>query len=112
MSDSNFIQLSVTDFEQSINNQETILIDIRTKEEWETYGTIPGTQKYFIFGNPLFEFQISKLDKNIHYLIYCWHGSRSKVATEMMRNLWFKKVHDLEWGIDAWITAGKKVDKK
>jgi hypothetical protein len=44
-----FVELDVVNFKKEIKNKETILIDIRTKEEWKTYGVIPNTDKYIVF---------------------------------------------------------------
>ena len=42
------------------------------------------------------------LEKNKRYIIYCRTGSRSRFALEMMRNLGFDEVYNLENGILDW----------
>jgi rhodanese-related sulfurtransferase len=60
----------------------------------------------------LFEYQIDNLDKEANYLIYCWHGNRTKQVIDIMRSKSFISVKDL-WGwIDAWIRAWEEVVSK
>jgi hypothetical protein len=47
--DNSFCELSVSDFKKKITEPDSVLIDIRTKEEWEKYGVIPETDKYIVF---------------------------------------------------------------
>jgi rhodanese-related sulfurtransferase len=95
-----------------MQKKNSIVIDIRTKEEWEKYWVIPWTKKYIVFGHPLFEYQIEQLKKDVHYLIYCWHGNRTKQTIEIMKNMWFVSVRDLAWWIDAWIVSWENIEEK
>ena len=51
---------------------------------------------------PDFPERILKLPKEVKYLIYCWHGNRSQVARDWMKEQGFNWVCDLEGGIDKW----------
>ena len=97
-----FWQIWVEEFSREIESWDTILIDIRTTEELEIYGTISENQSHIIFGTETFAEQILELDRNKKYLLYCWHWHRSAVTREFMQEQWFTWVKDLAWGIDRW----------
>lgn len=75
------------------------IIDIRTNEEFVA-GNIKQSANVDFYGN--FEEEISKLDKNGKYLIYCRSGNRSGQAVQIFEKLGFKEVFDLEGGYNAW----------
>ncbi len=83
---------------------EAILLDVRTVEEM-TQGYIGGAIN-IDFRQPDFETEISKLDKEATYLVYCAAGTRSGKTAKLMRDLQFKKVYDLEGGFTAWQARG------
>ncbi len=112
MNSNNFEQIPVTEFKKEIGNSDTTLIDIRTPMEWKMYWIIPDTDKYIVFWSPNFEAQISELDKNKKYLIYCFHWNRTLTARNFMQQIWFSWVKDLQWWINAWHVAGENIGKK
>jgi rhodanese-related sulfurtransferase len=84
------------------DNQNFKILDIRTKEEFIS-GNIDDSNNIDFYGE--FEQEISKLDKNISYLIYCRSGNRSGQAMEIFKRLEFKEVYDLEGGYSAWLSS-------
>ena len=74
-----------------------IIIDVRTKEEYNS-GHIKDAINIDFYSSD-FEKQISKLDKNKNYLIYCMSGGRSSEVLEIMREMNFKNISELEGGI-------------
>lgn len=107
----NFTSIDSSEFKKEIESWNSILIDIRTPQEWEKYWIIPNTEKYIIFWSLSFESEILKLDKNKEYLIYCFHWNRSDTVKKYMKNLWFIYVKDLDWGINSWYKSWEKIDK-
>lgn len=107
----NFSQISVKDFKKEMQNNEKILIDVRTPWELDIYWKIRENQILININDKSFESKIQKLDKSKKYLIYCWHGNRSVVAREYMKSLDFVYVKDLEWGIDLWEIMWEKIIK-
>jgi rhodanese-related sulfurtransferase len=81
-----------------------IIIDVRTEEEF-TQGSLPNSLN-IDFKNPEFIKNISILDKDKIYLLYCASGARSGRALELMRQEGFKNVYALEGGLNAWQAAG------
>ncbi len=83
--------------------KDAILIDVRTPDEFAA-GHIEGAQN-FDLRNPDFVNKIDKLDKNEHYIVYCRSGVRSAQATQIMDELGFSKITNVDGGITAWIEA-------
>ncbi len=61
--------------------------------------------------NKSFKDEISKLDKEKKYFVYCKTGIRSRSAVSYMVNSGFKNVCDLEGGINYLSRAGAKIVK-
>jgi monothiol glutaredoxin len=72
------------------------LIDVRTDQE-RGIATIKG-------GVALdeVEHELEELDRSTPLVFYCHHGMRSATAAERFVREGFKKVYNLEGGIDAW----------
>lgn len=102
MQEQKFEQISKERFSEALQEEDTILIDVRTPQEQVQYWTIQENQEHIIYGAPAFESQIANLDTSKKYLVYCWHGVRSAAVREYMKDQWFESVKDLEGGIDNW----------
>ena len=100
-------RLNPTQFRSEINNENIILIDIRTPEEYNE-GHIEGAININYYSHD-FSNQISQLDKDKTYYIYCRRGSRSGNALEVFRNLNFNEVYDLRNGINSWVNQGFEI---
>ncbi|MFC2067430.1 rhodanese-like domain-containing protein [Chloroflexota bacterium] len=81
-----------------------IILDVRTPEEFAEGHFIRAINIDFRSEN--FGGQISELNKNNKYLIYCRSGNRSRGALEMMVGMDFKEVYHLSAGITKWIDEG------
>ncbi|MEZ4885165.1 MAG: rhodanese-like domain-containing protein [Chitinophagales bacterium] len=104
-------KLNVADFkakmEELVNEQ---LIDVRTMEELNETGRIPQALPIDYNGDD-FEAKIAGLDKNKPVMVYCKSGGRSGSTCEMLRNMDFKEVYDLQGGITAWISKDMPVEQ-
>lgn len=86
-------------------NEEFILLDVRTKEEYEQ-GRIPGT--VLIPLNDLENQVTLKLEnKEAEIVVYCRSGNRSKRAVEILNSMGYTNVHDLG-GIIDWPYATER----
>ena len=81
------------------------LIDLRTDDEIDRKGMIPGAKQIDFLAKDSEE-QIKKLDKNKTYLIYCAGGGRSAQCAELMEANGFKSVVNLSKGYDDWKKKG------
>ena len=84
-------------------NPKSILLDVRTKEEWDQIGKPDGDKigikTYFLSSqfqgriineNFVKEFEDLKIDKNSEILVMCGSGNRSQRAAELLTEKGFK----------------------
>ena len=103
-SSSSAIDLSVTEFSSKAAEAGVITLDVRTPGEFAE-GHIEGAQLIdFQSGN--FENEISSLDKNATYAVYCRSGNRSGQAVKVMHDAGFHNVYNLNGGVIDWANAG------
>lgn len=103
---SNFIQsqggLKSIDFEyflQLSKLEEFLLIDVRTKKEFNTKRLRNAVNIDFYDEN--FENNIKTLEKEKNLLIYCRSGRRSLIATDILSKNGYQNVYNLKEGIIA-----------
>ncbi len=103
---SNFIQsqrdLKSIDFEyflQLSKLEEFLLIDVRTKKEFNTKRLRNAVNIDFYDEN--FESNIKTLEKEKNLLIYCRSGRRSLIATDILSKNGYQNVYNLKEGIIA-----------
>lgn len=77
-----------------------VLLDIRTPEE-VTAGHLPGTVD-LDFRSASFGDELEVLDRDVIYLIYCRTANRSGQAFDLMMQMGFTKVYDMQGGISLW----------
>jgi len=103
-SSSGAIDLSVTEFSAKVAEAGVITLDVRTPGEFAE-GHVKGARLIdFQSGN--FENEISILDKNATYAVYCRSGNRSGQAVKVMRDAGFTKVFNMNGGVIDWANAG------
>ncbi len=92
-------------FKKYIDEKKGELIDLRTSDEIKNKGAIKGAKQVdFLAKNS--EEEITKLDHNKTYLIYCAGGGRSGDCAALMQKQGFSHVINLEKGIEAWKKEG------
>lgn len=80
------------------------LMDVREPNEWEIC-RIKGA-KLIPMGDVAG--RLSEIPKDVPVLVQCHHGSRSLRVTQFLRSKGYKKVSNVQGGIDAW---SLKIDK-
>lgn len=85
------------------------LIDVRTPEEFQE-GHLENAQNMNYYDDD-FKQQLSVLDKNQKVYVYCKKGGRSASAAELMSEMGFTEIYDLEGGMDKWKDKGLKTVK-
>ncbi len=83
---------------------DEVVVDVRTTPELVA-GVIPQDFQ-MDYNAPDFEKQIEKLDKNKPVLLYCATGGRSASAGKLLMAKGFKKVYNLDGGLNGWRAAG------
>ena len=79
------------------SNKDAIILDVRTSGEYRQ-GAIPGAKNIDIM-SPAFQQQISALDKEKTYLVYCRSGNRSGQACQIMSGAGFTSLYNLSGGV-------------
>ncbi|MCB4791553.1 MAG: rhodanese-like domain-containing protein [Elusimicrobia bacterium] len=94
--------ISAKEFKAEIekNSKNTVILDIRTPQEYES-GHLKGSRNIDFYADD-FRTKLDSLDKTKKYLVYCRSGNRSSQALNMMKKLGFKYVIDLKNGIIDW----------
>lgn len=93
-------RVSLNQAKQLVSNQDLVIIDVRTPDEW-SQGVIPGALKIDYLAGDV-EKQLSSLDKNKEYLVYCRSGNRSQKSMALLNQAGFDKVYELKGGYKAW----------
>jgi rhodanese-related sulfurtransferase len=86
-------------FLQRLKEKGAITIDVRTPAEYEV-GHIDDAINIDIYSDDFME-EISKLDKNLPYCLYCHSGVRSSQALAIMRKEGFTDIADLVGGYSS-----------
>lgn len=102
--------LAPAEFEKKLADiKDKQVIDVRTLDEFSKGHLADAVM--IDFYNDDFKSRVAKLDKNKPVFVYCAAGGRSGSATEIFKELGFKKIYDLKGGYKAWAGAGKSVVK-
>ena len=94
-----------------------ILIDIRTKKEWELTGVIKGSYRISAFDskgnlNPNFLKMYKKNVKENDYVVFISDKGEvsSILANGFIENLGMKNIYSLKGGIQEWIIKGNEIN--
>jgi phage shock protein E len=102
--------LSVADAEKLMaERKDVVVLDVRTDREFR--GGRINNAKHINFYDSDFDRQVSRLDREKTYVVYCAVGGRSASAAAKMSKLGFKSVYNLEGGIKGWEKAGRKAER-
>jgi phage shock protein E len=81
-------------FKQKIDDTPGVVIDVRTKSEYDS-GRLKITKFNYDMMNGQFQAKLDSLDKNDTYYLYCRSGNRSGKAVQMMKNNGFENVFNI-----------------
>jgi len=81
------------------------IVDVRTPQEF-AQGHLEGAV-LVDFNAPDFRDRIAEFPRDGHYVIYCRSGNRSAGARQVMTDLGFTDVADIEGGVVAWAEQGR-----
>ncbi len=87
--------------EQLKNDDNAVIIDVRTDAEFEE-GYIPGAIQIDIYNGAEFLKQAKDLDPEKHYYVYCRSGGRSGQACMLLNAVGVKSAYNLRGGIMEW----------
>ncbi|MDO5672424.1 MAG: rhodanese-like domain-containing protein [Actinomycetaceae bacterium] len=89
-------------------NEDTVLIDVRTLEEYKA-GHLKGAISLNFNGGE-FKAELPKLDPTKEYMLYCRSGQRSANAAQLMREAGITNVIDLGSLHNASQTTGLPIE--
>lgn len=81
-------------------SKDLVIIDVRTPDEIAN-GKIANALEMDI-KSPEFKSKLEALDKEGQYMVYCHAGGRSTSAMNMMKEMGFKQVYNMNEGFRAW----------
>lgn len=105
----NYQSMTTPEFQQLLSDEAIQLVDARTPEEYRD-GHIEKAVNMDI-KNVNFDKQIQELDVDRPVAVYCKGGVRSKKAADKLSKAGFKKIYDLDKGIDDWVKHNYSVVK-
>ena len=92
--------VTVEEFKELDALRDVQLLDIRTPEEYKS-GYIEGYRNMDYLSDT-FKEEMETLDKSKPIVIYCRSGGRSGRCANLMLEIGFKEIYDLEGGIIQW----------
>ena len=98
------VNLGVAEFQAKTQEADVVILDVRTKGEFNE-GHIANSIN-IDFQSDSFLNEISKLDKSKTYAVYCRSGNRSGKAVATMSNEQFISLYNLNGGVIDWAGAG------
>ena len=102
------IDLSPVDFFHKMNQQDHILLDVRTAEEIGN-GFIKNAS-FIDFYDDKFREKASWIKKDAPVFVYCHAGGRSAKAAAMLMELGQEEVYNLSGGITSWKNSGMSIE--
>ena len=102
-----YVDVSVQQAKEMIDNGEVFILDVRTQEEYDT-GHIRGST---LIPVQVLKERLDEIPKDKKILVYCRTGRRSTQASEILVNNGFKAVYNMKGGIVDWTGVGYEVVK-
>lgn len=93
--------LNPQQFEKAIMTEEVQLVDVRTPEEYQA-GYIKDAENIDFYDQENFNKAFEKFDKSKPVYLYCRSGGRSQKAANLLAEMGFKEIYDLEGGYLNW----------
>lgn len=87
---------------------DLVVLDVRTPDEFGEGHLADAVNVDFYAAD--FEGNLAALDKDVPYVLYCRSGNRSGTTAQLMRDLGFTEVYEVEGGILSWAEAGLPIE--
>jgi len=91
------------------NNTDFIILDVRTPQEFKR-GHIEKAILLDYYSKTYID-EFKRLDKSKTYLMYCRSGNRSGKILDLIKNMGFSHVYNMDQGIRGWRSLGFPVVK-
>lgn len=94
-------------FQSYTSSNAAVMVDVRQPEEWAALGH-PANAKLIPLPD-LKQRAPDELSKSGRIYVICNSGNRSREASQILIDLGYKNVYNVEGGIQAWLSAGLPV---
>ena len=111
-------QISCEKLNQELENDNLVLVDVRSKEIIQSDGMIEGSinipRGMLEFhadqreDNP---FRKPELDPSKKIVLYCGAGGQSALSSKTLQDMGFANIYNLTGGTNAWVKAGFSLKK-
>lgn len=85
-------------------SDDLVLLDIRTPDEFNQARLSDAVNIDYYAAD--FRENLSALDLEATYVVYCRTGNRSASAVQIMQELGFQRVYEIDGGIARWYESG------
>ena len=110
--------VSPEELKQQLDNEEIILVDVRSKDAIETDGQIEGSVhvprdmlEFHADQRPDNPLRKEELDPEKKIVVYCGVGGQGTLSTKTLQDMGYKDVSNLSGGTSAWVKAGFELKK-
>ena len=110
--------ISVEDLKLILDNPQTLIIDVQSKDVVDNSGMIPnaihanrGFLEFYADQREDNPFKKKKINNNKKIIVYCGAGGQGALATKTLQDMGFKDVSNLAGGSAAWLKAGNGLIK-
>ena len=105
--------VSPEELKQQLDNEEIILVDVRSKEAIEAEGQIEGSVhvprdmlEFHADQRPDNPLRKEELDPEKKIVVYCGVGGQGTLSTKTLQDMGYKDVSNLSGWTNAWVKAG------
>ena len=110
--------VSPEELKQQLDNEEIILVDVRSKDAIETEGQIEGSVhvprdmlEFHADQRPDNPLRKEELDPEKKIVVYCGVGGQGTLSTKTLQDMGYRDVSNLSGGTSAWVKAGFELKK-
>ena len=111
-------QISCEELNQELENDNLVLVDVRSKEIIQSDGMIEGSIN---IPRGMLEFHADQrednpflkpeLDPAKKIVLYCGAGGQSALSSKTLQDMGFTNIYNLTGGTNAWVKAGFSLKK-
>ena len=100
------IILGVDELNSGIKNKDAVLIDLRDEKDYEA-GHIDGAinMPYVEESTKMLDYLKEKAGKNYKIYLMCYHGNRSGMAFNFLRDNGYTNLHYVRFGYEDYVNA-------
>ncbi len=104
------VNLGTADFDEKLKSTASkIVLDVRTDEEFNS-GHLQGAINMNV-NDPSFGDRLKQLDTTQPVFVYCLAGGRSARAAEILKDMGFPAVYNMEGGVSRWTYENRPLER-